>query len=109
MIIMKKMRRIAAVITAFCSVLLVGCGAKHNHQFSCKVAEEKYLKTEATCETAAQYYYSCSCGAKGEETFKDGKRRNHDYTAKVEDAKYLKEAANCQQGAVYYTSCSMCG
>lgn len=106
---MQKAFQVVAFFTAFCCALLGGCGAKHEHQFDAKVLEEKYLKTEATCEMAAQYYYSCSCGAKGEEVFNDGKKLSHDYTAKIEDPQYLKEAANCQHGTVYYTSCSMCG
>ena len=32
----------------------------------------KYLKSAATCTEKAVYYYSCSCGEKGTETFESG-------------------------------------
>lgn len=48
----------------------------HNFQ---KIADEKYLKSNATCESPATYYYSCECGAKSEETFTVGTASGHVY------------------------------
>ena len=52
------------------------------HTYTEKVAEEKYLKSKTTCTDKAVYYYSCTCGEKGTETFEYGevdKVNGHDY------------------------------
>ena len=42
------------------------------HAYDQKVASSAFLKSAATCAAKAVYYYSCSCGAKGAETFEYG-------------------------------------
>ena len=46
----------------------------HVHVYDQSVANDKYLKNEATCQHAAEYYKSCVCGefADAAETFFDG-------------------------------------
>ena len=44
----------------------------HAHKFTAEIAAEKYLATAATCTEKAKYYYSCSCGEKGTQTFTYG-------------------------------------
>lgn len=84
------------------------------HDFCVKSAEEEYLKSEADCENAAEYYVSCSlCGASSEgsedeSTFTYGDPLGHSYVEEVAD-KYLKSSADAENAAVYYTSCSRCG
>lgn len=51
----------------------------HTCVFDQKVASEDYLATEADCTNAATYYYSCSCGEKGTQTFADGEALGHSY------------------------------
>ena len=46
--------------------------SSHNHVFEQKNTDTDYLAHEATCESEALFYYSCSCGQKGDETFKEG-------------------------------------
>ena len=46
--------------------------SKLAHTYDKQVAESKYIKEEATCETKAIYYLSCECGEKGAETFEYG-------------------------------------
>ena len=41
----------------------------HTHDYSVRDTSEIYLKSSATCTDAAAYYFSCSCGERGEETF----------------------------------------
>ncbi len=41
----------------------------HTHVFDKQKATSEFLLTDATCKTSATYYYSCSCGEKGTETF----------------------------------------
>lgn len=52
----------------------------HSHVFDKKVAENKYLKSEATCTAKAVYYLSCECGEKGEQTFESGAALGHSFT-----------------------------
>ena len=40
---------------------------------------EGALVSEANCQSAATYYYSCSCGELGSETFTAGELGNHNY------------------------------
>ena len=52
------------------------------HDFTAEQAEEKYLKSAATCTEKAVYYKSCAiCGEKGTETFEYGNPLGHDYGA----------------------------
>ena len=78
----KLLLSIALAMIASCTAAIaVGCG-KHQHTFNKKVTEEEYLKSEATCTETAVYYYSCSCGKKGTETFTYGEATGHHYVGK---------------------------
>ena len=96
-------------------LLLSGCNSakeevpSHEHDFSQKKEAPEFLKSEATCTDFAEYYFSCSCGAKGEETFKGVTKLAHDFTKCVEDAKYLKDAGSCEKPPTYCCICSVCG
>ena len=54
-----------------------------NHIYNNKILASQYLKSEATCVDRAIYYYSCSCGEKGEETFTSGSPLGHRYNTAV--------------------------
>lgn len=108
--IMKKKQWLSC-LAALC-VCLTGCNggdSTHTHDFSQKLAETQYLKTAATCASAAEYYYTCECGEVGDTTFFSGETLPHDYTAKVEDAKYIKAEKTCESVAEYFYSCVNCG
>ncbi len=47
---------------------------------------EGALATEATCSKKATYYFSCICGALGEETFEDGATLPHSPKAAVKES-----------------------
>ena len=49
----------------------------HLHSFHLKYTTEEFLKSAATCENPAYYYYSCTCGQKSEDTFPSGKPNGH--------------------------------
>ena len=51
----------------------------HTHSFTVQTAEQAYIASAATCTQAATYYYSCSCGEKGEETFAYGSALGHEF------------------------------
>ena len=44
----------------------------HTHSYSSQVASKDYLAAPATGATPATYYYSCTCGERGTETFTYG-------------------------------------
>ena len=69
-----------------------------------KKADSTYLATEATCTEAAKYYYSCSCGEKGTETFTSGDALGHKYG----DWTTTKEPTEIVKGERKKT-CSVCG
>lgn len=66
----------------------------HTHSYTEKIADEKHIKSAASCTCKAIYYVSCSCGENGEETFEYGELKEHSWTD-----------ANC----VTPQSCSVCG
>ena len=80
--------------TATCTELATctTCGETYGelaaHDFTAEVAEEDYLKSEATCTEAAVYYKSCTaCGlasedTEQEDTFQSGDPLGHDYDTK---------------------------
>ena len=85
------MRKIFGVLL---SVLCICCAAigltgckkdKHIHAFDKQVITDEYKATDATCTEAATYYYSCSCGEKGTETFTSGNALGHSFTNYVSD------------------------
>ena len=53
--------------------------SKLSHTYDKKVVQPEYLKTDATCQNKAEYYYSCVCGKQGEETFEYGELAAHSY------------------------------
>lgn len=79
------------------------------HTYTQKVETDTYFKENETCTHGKLYYKSCTCGAKGTETFEVGSALAHSYTAKNTAAKYLKSAETCTTKAVYYYSCTGCG
>ncbi len=70
----KKILTLFAMLSV-CAALAFGfsaCAHKHEHAYDMQVISENYLAEKATCTTKARYYYSCSCGEKGAETFEYG-------------------------------------
>ena len=70
----------------------------HTHDFNKQVASSDYLKDGATCSTKATYYYSCSCGMAGTETFSYGDYQHSfskDYVQS--EAQHWNKCQNCEQ------------
>ena len=80
----------------------------HVCRFVEKVAKPKYIKTRASCTQRSEFYYSCSCGAMGTESFAYGEMSGHDYYIKKAEQIYLVKEATVKTSAVYYKSCT-CG
>ena len=84
------MKKLALYVLSFIFLLcvtvgLVGCKEQHTHSFTEQKVEQQYLALEATCTEAAKYYYSCSCGEKGTQTFASGNALGHEFTNYVSD------------------------
>ena len=114
---------LSAALTLMTLLLLVCCSAgdgdggdtappvedgEHVCDFSQKVAEDKYLKSAATCTMRATYYYSCTCGKKGEKAFGYGVAGSHDFKYEIPTKKYLVSEATMESPALYARSCE-CG
>ncbi len=79
-----------------------------DHIFDQQVVSSEYLASAATCTSPATYYYSCSCGEKGTETFEYGSPSGHTFDCKVISDEYLASEATDTSPAIYYYSC-VCG
>ena len=71
----------------------------HTHSFDCENPDEIYLKSAATCRAKAVYYYSCSCGVSGEETFTSGETLPHHYSDEwfADGEKHWRACTACGQ------------
>lgn len=57
------------------------------HLFNQEIAEDKYLKSAATCSDPPIYYRSCGrCGKKGADTFSEGQALGHKWVLDAETA-----------------------
>ncbi len=64
------------------------------HTLTQTVSANQYLKSSATCTLKAEYYYSCSCGEKGDSTFVHGSPLGHKYGEYQSNAeKHWKQCA----------------
>ena len=94
-----------SVLCICCAAIgLTGCKKdKHIHAFDKQVITDEYKGTDATCTEAATYYYSCSCGEKGTETFTSGNALGHSFTNYVSD-----NNATCTQDGTKTAKCDRC-
>ena len=68
----------------------------HVHNYNVQKADSEFLQSEATCTQAALYCYSCTCGAKGTETFAYGEYAPHAYADTwTSDEMYHWHACQC--------------
>ena len=73
-----------------------------------ETVDDKYIKSEANCTSAAIYYKSCSmCGEKGAETFTHGEKNanNHVGGTHIENAKPATYTENGYTGDTVCNSC----
>ena len=107
---MKKVSRVLLAILLFMtSIYSTACDESHTCVFDKAIAHNDYLAVNATCQNAAEYYYSCECGKVGEKTFQGVNLGLCKYTKEVATEEYLKAEATCTTPAVYYKSCEVCG
>ncbi len=79
--------------------------APHVCDFSQWVTTDQYLASAATCTDPAYYYYSCTCGEKGESVFSWGQANGHGEYVMIEGVE-----ANCTEtGLSEGYKCGICG
>ena len=95
----KLLRLFLIVISSFAaSVGLASCNVNnmfHRHKYNQQVVTDTYKVSNADCEHGVTYYYSCSCGKQGTETFEYGEPLGHDYLweyFEIENGKYVRRA-----------------
>lgn len=81
---MKIFNKVITISVILCLALSFGA-CSHTCSFDKQTATETYFVSEATCTESAKYYKSCSCGAKGVETFSYGEPLGHEYNWWSED------------------------
>ena len=95
---------LSALCICCAAIGLTGCKKdKHIHAFDKQVITDEYKATDATCTEAATYYYSCSCGEKGTETFTSGNALGHSFTNYVSD-----NNATCTEDGTKTAKCDRC-
>ena len=80
MSILKRIILLLFFVMMLSSIILTSCGdgsQAHTHEYNLKIITGEYLKSSADCNNAATYYYSCTCGEKGSNTFTDGESIPH--------------------------------
>ena len=77
----KVLIKLLSLVLMLSAVMCLTIGCKHEHAFDKQVTSSKFVVREATCLEVAVYYYSCSCGEAGEETFEYGEPLGHDFSA----------------------------
>ena len=108
---MKQSKRLLTLVVLLTVLVMAvfaldSCSPKHTCEYT-EVVDEEYLKSAATCTSAAVYYKSCSCGEVSGETFSAGDKLSHTYAENATN-ETLKTPATCTSAAVYYESCSVC-
>lgn len=73
------------------------------HTYDQEVAAESYQATPATCTKQATYYKSCTCGAKGTETFASGDLLPHAW-----DGGVTTTQPTCTEPGVMTYTCQNC-
>ena len=101
----KKIVFILLIIVSMCG--LSSC-KKHICNFDQQVVEEQYLCKEASCDTIALYYYSCTCGEKGQLVFSHGSFKDHKFDeGEIMGDPILIEGTDMAEYQIVYT-CSVC-
>ncbi len=95
-----KKRILTLLLIAVMTLCFCACEKAHEHIYDQKVTEAKFLASDATCLQPASYYYTCTCGEKGSETFTSGNAAGHTY----ETAYTYDETNHWKKAACEHTS-----
>ncbi len=83
-------------------------GGGHTHSYVNKYTyvDGAQIK-EPTCTEGGEYYYVCTCGQIGTETYTTAEM-GHSFSERIEDEAHLKAEKDCQKGNIYYYDCIRC-
>ena len=103
---MKKRLLTVVLILIGCVVAFAfsGCAPQHICSYTIQNAIDNYKASDATCSDKAKYYYSCSCGAKGTDTFESGEILGHSFSEMIVEPSLGKKGYTrylCQCGDYY--------
>ena len=112
----------SCIALAKCEICGEGYGEYTTHKYDVQSTDAIYKISELSCEHAAEYYYSCVCGEKSEETFTAGEPLGHNYIyISNEDGTHTVVCTNeadsavtvaCSGGAatcIDAAECTLCG
>ncbi len=86
-----------------CTICGATDGETLGHIYDKQVVSSKYLKSAASCSSAAVYYKSCECGAKGTTTFTSGSKLSH-----KSDSGTVTKKATCTATGTKTYKCTLC-
>lgn len=101
-----KNKKLLVIPTLLLGINCIGCDEEvpaeepaHVHNFNQQKVENEYLASNATCKEAAKYYYSCSCGEKGTNTFESGNANGHSKKTEwsKDDGYHWHACDNCEE------------
>ena len=75
----------------------------HSHVYNQQNTDDDYLNSKATCTAKATYFYSCSCGLQGTETFEHGSLSAHTFTTYTPNGN-----ATCTKDGTKTATCDVC-
>ena len=75
----------------------------HSHIYNQQNTDDDYINSEATCTAKATYFFSCSCGLKGTETFEHGSLAEHKFTTYIPN-----DNATCTKDGTKTAICDVC-
>ena len=89
----------------------------HVHNYVIEFVDTTTFASHANCQSPAKYYKTCSCGAKGTETFESGSKNSNNH---VGEEKKWAEANKCMgytccldvyttKHSMYDGQCTLCG
>ncbi|MBQ9084449.1 MAG: leucine-rich repeat protein [Clostridia bacterium] len=80
----------------------------HIHQYTEKLTYAPGAEIIApTCTSGGKYYYVCTCGKPGTETYETAPNP-HSFSRMVEDEEHLAKEASCQDAKRYFYTCENC-
>ena len=99
---MKRLRITGICLFVIVLFLAVGCKAKHTCVFDVENTAAEYLASAANCTQKAAYYYTCSCGKVGTETFFSGEVKH------VPGEEMMWKRPSCDKEGEYRIYCTLC-